>query len=112
MFIGLGTRGCHRFVPGSFDGKEITTAVSLRLLPLEMLYEGASFKNHKYRKESLKRGLPLSSNIPRSKVVLIVNDVFDPIYGYYEGGEDKAVEMKSLVKLTLYKHLLSSVRSF
>jgi hypothetical protein len=40
--------------------------------------------------------LSLSSNIPHSKVVLIVNDVFDPMYGYYEGDEDKAVEMKNV----------------
>jgi hypothetical protein len=50
LSFGLGARHSHRFVPGSFDGKEITTAVSLRLLPLEMLYEGESFKNHEYRK--------------------------------------------------------------
>lgn len=64
------------------------------------------------RKEALKRGSSLSSNIPRSKVVFIVNDVFDPMYRYDEGDEDKAVKMKNVVKLTLYKHLLSSVRSF
>ncbi len=37
--------------PGSFDGKQITTAVSLRLLPLEMLDKGESFKNHEFRKK-------------------------------------------------------------
>jgi hypothetical protein len=44
----------------------------------------------------LKKGLSLSSNIPHSEVVLIVNDVFDPTYGYFEGDEDKAVEVKNV----------------
>lgn len=47
-------------------------------------------------KEALKKGLSLSSDIPHSKVVLIVDDVFDPMYGYYEGDEHKAVEMKNV----------------
>jgi hypothetical protein len=36
-------------------GKEITTTASLCLLPLEMFYEGESFNNHEYRKESSRK---------------------------------------------------------
>jgi hypothetical protein len=51
----IGARGRDRFVPGSFDGKEITTAVSLRLLLLEMLYEGESFKKSRVQERLSKK---------------------------------------------------------
>ena len=38
------------------------------------------------------RGTP--PTIPHSEVALIVNDVFDPMYGYHKGDESKALEFK------------------
>jgi hypothetical protein len=46
-----------------------------------------------FRNESSETG-GTPSTIPHSEVALIVNDVFDPMYGYHEGDESKAVELK------------------
>jgi hypothetical protein len=34
--------------------------------------------------------------IPHSEVALIVNDIFDPMYGYHKGDENKTAEMKNV----------------
>jgi hypothetical protein len=52
----------------------------------------AIFKNYgteSYRKEpSETGGTPFT--IPHSEVALIVNDVFDPMYGYHEGRQEES----------------------
>ncbi|MGZ3514969.1 MAG: hypothetical protein ACXU93_13565, partial [Thermodesulfobacteriota bacterium] len=47
----------NHFVPGSFDEKEITTAVPLRLSPLEMLYEDQISRNLDYKEGTHAIGL-------------------------------------------------------